>query len=326
MSNVLIKTGLPNSPLGLSDEDAQKLFPLYNAINSLTRQVGEVSGFVEYSQAELAGLLQFPPNMARSPSIIYAQASEPLVYGQAVHLHLSGGRIAAEPADATDNTKSAHGVVDQPQGLGTGEYGRVIIGCGFTAGIADTVVGQQYWLSVDGLVAGAAPTSPGAIIQSVGFGLGSLGFFVCIDGFMEVDWFGAGGIGDSTFTSNVKIQKNIPRLQFASADNLNPWNISANINDSTDGGLYISRSTDFTNPVLRIDNSLRVGIGTGTGAIEASALLQVASTSRGFLPPKMTEAQRDAISGATPGLMVFNTTTNKLNVRGGSAWEVVSST
>lgn len=58
----------------------------------------------------------------------------------------------------------------------------------------------------------------------------------------------------------------------------------------------------------------------------ASAALDVRSTVRGFLPPRMTTTQRDAISTPAPGLVIYNTTTGKLNVRGASAWEAVSST
>lgn len=49
--------------------------------------------------------------------------------------------------------------------------------------------------------------------------------------------------------------------------------------------------------------------GTGIGTInpDASSKLEVSSTSQGFLPPRMTTAQRDAISNPAIGLMVFNT-------------------
>lgn len=50
-------------------------------------------------------------------------------------------------------------------------------------------------------------------------------------------------------------------------------------------------------------NTGSVAIGTAT--IDTSAILQVASTSKGFLPPKMTGAQAEAISGPSEGLMVY---------------------
>jgi hypothetical protein len=44
---------------------------------------------------------------------------------------------------------------------------------------------------------------------------------------------------------------------------------------------------------------------------------------RGFLPPSMTGTQRDAISTPPAGLIVYNTTSNKLNFYNGSAWRAV---
>jgi hypothetical protein len=43
--------------------------------------------------------------------------------------------------------------------------------------------------------------------------------------------------------------------------------------------------------------------------------------------PKLTTTQRDALSGASlyEGLLIHNLTTHKLNVRGASAWEAVTS-
>ena len=49
----------------------------------------------------------------------------------------------------------------------------------------------------------------------------------------------------------------------------------------------------------------QVGIGTATP--DASAKLDVTSTTKGFLPPRMTAAQRSAISSPTNGLLVYQT-------------------
>ena len=61
-----------------------------------------------------------------------------------------------------------------------------------------------------------------------------------------------------------------------------------------------------------------VGIGTTTPA--ASAKLEIASTDKGFLPPRMTTDQIDAISGPATGLMVYNTTMNKPQFYDGTEW------
>ena len=57
----------------------------------------------------------------------------------------------------------------------------------------------------------------------------------------------------------------------------------------------------------------QVGIGTSS----PNAALDVTSTTNGFLPPRMTTTQRDAIASPAVGLVIFNTITNCLNFYGG---------
>lgn len=64
-----------------------------------------------------------------------------------------------------------------------------------------------------------------------------------------------------------------------------------------------------------------VGIGATT-TINASAILQVTSTTKGFLPPRTTRA---SVSSAVAGLMIYDTGLNKLCVYNGTTWEVITS-
>lgn len=64
-------------------------------------------------------------------------------------------------------------------------------------------------------------------------------------------------------------------------------------------------------------------VGIGTTTPNASALLDVSSTTRGFAPPRMTNAQMVAITTPVAGLMVYDTTNNKLNVYDGTNWVAV---
>jgi hypothetical protein len=67
-----------------------------------------------------------------------------------------------------------------------------------------------------------------------------------------------------------------------------------------------------------------VGIGA-TSTINASSILQVTSTTQGFLPPRMTTAQKNAIATPATGLVVYDTTLNKLALYTGAGWETVTS-
>jgi len=62
-----------------------------------------------------------------------------------------------------------------------------------------------------------------------------------------------------------------------------------------------------------------------TSSPDASAILEARSTSKGFFPPAMTTAQKNAISSPATGLVVYDTTLNKLCVYTGSGWETVTS-
>lgn len=71
------------------------------------------------------------------------------------------------------------------------------------------------------------------------------------------------------------------------------------------------------------DTGGRMSIGSGTP--DSKAILSLNSTTMGFLTPRMTEVERDAIASPPAGLEIYNTTTNKKNFYNGAAWEVVTS-
>jgi hypothetical protein len=57
-----------------------------------------------------------------------------------------------------------------------------------------------------------------------------------------------------------------------------------------------------------------------TGLTNTSAQLSADSTTKGFLPPRMTTTQKNAISSPASGLMVYDTDTNKLCCYNGTSW------
>lgn len=86
--------------------------------------------------------------------------------------------------------------------------------------------------------------------------------------------------------------------------------------------------TNTVLPTITMYDDPTAGVGRSTFGSEnsyPSAQVAVDSTVKGFLPPRMTGVQRDAIATPAAGLMVYNTTTNKLNFYNGTAWEAVTS-
>ena len=49
----------------------------------------------------------------------------------------------------------------------------------------------------------------------------------------------------------------------------------------------------------------QVGVGVPAGDIHPSAELEVKSTTKGFLPPRMTNAERNSIATPATGLLIF---------------------
>jgi hypothetical protein len=93
-----------------------------------------------------------------------------------------------------------------------------------------------------------------------------------------------------------------------------------------DAGGFFTTTSNFSSVMTNDSNSLQVtgsiaAIRVGTSiTIAASAILQADSTTQGFLPPRMTTTQRDAISSPAAGLVLYNSTTNKLQCYNGSTW------
>lgn len=114
----------------------------------------------------------------------------------------------------------------------------------------------------------------------------------------------------------------------------NSWTQCASVRGEVDGAVsdevvpgrltFLTRNGGTITERMRITSGGAVGIGT-TNPV-TSAKLEVTSTTSGFLPPRMTTTQRGLISSPAAGLMIYNTTSNKLNFHNGTAWQEVTST
>jgi hypothetical protein len=105
--------------------------------------------------------------------------------------------------------------------------------------------------------------------------------------------------------------------QGASAINYGSF-ISVSGAGNSNTGLYINVTNGVTSNYALLTGSGQVGFGTSTP--NASALVDITSTTQGFLPPRMSTTQKNAISTPSIGLQVYDSTSNELNYYNGSAW------
>jgi hypothetical protein len=82
------------------------------------------------------------------------------------------------------------------------------------------------------------------------------------------------------------------------------------------GKFTVNAQNDYGDFVFQVNGNgyFSGNIAAGTTSPNASAIVDLTSTTRGFLPPRMTTTQRDAISSPAAGLVIYNTTTSKLQV------------
>jgi hypothetical protein len=126
-------------------------------------------------------------------------------------------------------------------------------------------------------------------------------------------------------------------------------NLSSPLTTGGNTGVYIGMETrsllnNTSNEIVIGFNSIGLGTNTtllgndtttltalkgnvviGTTVNNAAAQLQVDSTTRGFLPPRMDTTQKNAIVSPPEGLVIYDTTLKKLCVRGASAWQTITS-
>lgn len=117
------------------------------------------------------------------------------------------------------------------------------------------------------------------------------------------------GIGRSALTNNTTGSYNTALGSFADVG-------SDNLTNATAIG---------ANTVVNQSNSLVLGnnanVGIGTSSPNAAAILDLNSTAKGFLPPRMTTQQMEAISNPAEGLMIYNVNKKLIEYYNGTRWK-----
>jgi hypothetical protein len=150
------------------------------------------------------------------------------------------------------------------------------------------------------------------------------------------------GSSNTTYTSKMRIGSNYDGAYFTQNNRFNgsAWiadradrpavGIVLNSFNTNSGDIQFSTSTtnggaafgSSVTAILKGNGALGLGIITP----DASAIIDITSTTRGALIPRMTTTQRNAIASPANGLQVYDTSINKMCFYNGTSWQQVTTT
>ncbi len=134
---------------------------------------------------------------------------------------------------------------------------------------------------------------------------------------MRIKGNGNVGIGTTAPGAKLHIGANSTGYAFRIDQNSSGHGILAYVNSGS-STQTVFRAQGFLNGLTILANGT-VSIGT-TSSPNASATLDVSSTTGGFLFPRMTTAQRNAIASPAAGLQIYNTDRNCLDMWNNKGW------
>lgn len=157
---------------------------------------------------------------------------------------------------------------------------------------------------------------------------------------LHINSSGNVGIGTTSPGSNLTVIRNANNSSYVttfgntnagtSASTISEWSVSGHSSfvigkSNSDGRVEIAQignnNIDFINNginVMSIDTNQNV-IVNGTTA-EVCAQLEVKSTTKGFLPPRMTTSERDAIGSPVEALLIWNIDNRRIEVYAAGTW------
>jgi len=131
------------------------------------------------------------------------------------------------------------------------------------------------------------------------------------------------GNGSTSATTSLLVQNSAAATVLEVFDNR-----TIKVNGGTGNGITVELNGSFevtSQAYLRGQNYGQSGFFAGINSGESPrAIIQADSTTKGFLPPRMTTTQKNAISTPPAGLQVFDSTMNAMCEYNGTAWRVLS--
>lgn len=102
-------------------------------------------------------------------------------------------------------------------------------------------------------------------------------------------------------------------------DGTTPWN---SLEYQAQGVTGATGTPDYTLVVKKEGDGMTGTLAVGATGNHPSAQFEVTSTAKGFLPPRMSTVQRDAIVNPAEGLTIYNTDIFSLENYNGFGWSV----
>lgn len=222
-----------------------------------------------------------------------------------------------------------------------------------TATLSNNGTGKAQWTfdnTTNLVYFGPYSTNGGLVLRSNGtdrmtiFGsTGNIGINTTTDAGFKLDvngtarFVGNVSLGSPNINDKLEVYGNIlvranDRIRLAGTTDGNTalWansalSIQTNVKDSGGGASYdVTFGTIASNTrMLRVFATSQTSTTTIIGVnatLQASAVLQADSTTQGFLPPRMTTTQKNAIASPAEGLQVWDTTLKLMSVYNGTTW------
>lgn len=118
-----------------------------------------------------------------------------------------------------------------------------------------------------------------------------------------------------------------PRMSTTDRDNIAGataglviYNTTTNTLQFSDGTNWVDLADNSTTGVSGTEPAGNGDVGIGTPTPNVNAVLDVESTTQGFLPPRLTTAERNVLPSPAEGLVIFNTDRSTLEFCDGTNW------
>jgi len=176
---------------------------------------------------------------------------------------------------------------------------------------------------------GIAEGSPTARVQIKGSGSTSATTALLVQNssgtdLMKVDDGGNINLRSNVFVNHPTVSSRLLRLGWGSIyaeDSGSELAIGADYSIPSSPSIILGGSTRSTGAnTMQLQAINGVSVASSFTSPNSSAQLDVSSTTKGFLPPRMTTTQKNAISSPAAGLVVYDTDTNKLCCYNGTSW------